>query len=276
MPHSPSSAHSPAGATGGDWPAHLGRLLTDSSLLTALVDAQGTFLFQNPALRAHTEATEPAAGALPELFTAWSRDKLLEAGLPTAQQWGLWEGGLTLRSHQPPATVHATLVGETRRKGRQQPDDAKGPGRGSEAAILALLIPHQGSLGYRGGRSDDTPDLSGHLAIPLQQETRLLDPADITHLEAHGAYTQLFLSHQALLTSLRLSWFEATLPDVFVRTHRGYVANIQRVDALVRHDGHLHLRMDSPAAPEVPVSRRREPHIRGILNTAQQVRGPGD
>lgn len=246
-----------------EWCQRMGGLLAASPLLTALVDDGGGFLFRNAALREQAEAVDPPADSLPALFTPWSRDKLGSAALPTARRWGLWEGSLTLRGAGHPLPVHATLVG----------------GAGAEAAeagtVLALLMPHPG--GHSGsGAEADTADLSGQLAIPLHQETRLLDPAAITHLEAHGAYTQVFLPHKALLTSLRLSWFEDSLPDAFVRTHRGYLVNMRRVVALVRHDGHLHLRLDGPAAPEVPVSRRREPHIRRILETAQQVRSAGD
>jgi hypothetical protein len=255
----PSPEQAPA------WCERMGELLAASHLLTALVDEHGAFLFRNAALREHTDAGDPPAESLPALFTPWSRDKLESAALPTAQRWGLWEGPLTLDGARHPLPVHATLVG------------GAGADPVAQGTVLALLMPHShGSHGNGAEGGTDTADLSGQLAIPLHQETRLLHPASITHLEAHGAYTQVFLPHKALLTSLRLSWFEDSLPDSFVRTHRGYLVNMQRVESLVRHDGHLFLRLDAPAAPEVPVSRRREAHIRDILDTAQQVRGSGE
>lgn len=241
------------------WRERMGAQLADSHLLTALVDPEGDFLFCNPALRSHAEAMDLPVGSFFDLFTPWSQDKLRDAALPAARQWGLWEGGLSLAGSPHRTTVRATLVG-----GSADPD--------GEGAVLALLAPHFGPGTGEGGSAPETPDLYDYLAIPLHQETRLLAPADITHLEAHGAYTQIFLTHQALLTSLRLSWLEASLPDVFVRTHRGYLVNMRRVDALVRQDGHLFMRLDSPACPKVPVSRRRESHVRSILETAHQVR----
>ncbi|MFA9461946.1 LytTR family DNA-binding domain-containing protein [Thiohalorhabdus sp. Cl-TMA] len=232
-------------------------LLSSSHMLVALLDEAGKLLFTNPALRAQIRQAPETVATFPDLFTAWSRDKVLESGLPMAREQGLWEGGLTLcRSHRSPA-VHAILVGPP------SPDEGD--------TILALLVPHFGIVANGSDIGTDMPDFSARLAVPLYHETRFLDPEEIGYLEAHGSYTQIFLSGQTLLTSLSLSSFGQALPDSFMRVHRSFVVNLQRVHALVRRDGHLFLKLDDSAAHEVPVSRRRERQLRLVLDTARQV-----
>jgi len=194
--------------------------------------------------------------AFPDLFTGWSRAKVRDAALPAVRRMGLWEGGLTLRqSHRCP-TVHATLTGS--------PD----PG---DDTFLAMLMPHFATAGPGAEEGQDLPDLSARVAVPLYHETRFLDPATITHLEAQGSYTQVFQDDQALLTSLPLSSFARALPDAFLRVHRSFLVNVHRVRSLVRRENRLFLRLEGDPAAEVPVSRRREARVRAVVDTAQQV-----
>ena len=240
----------------GAWGAQILSTLEASPLLVALVDGEGHLLHANAALRTElAQAPEPVA-AFSDLFTGWSRAKVQEAALPAARRLGLWEGGLTLRQthHCPP--VHATLAGS--------------PAQG-EDTLLALLMPHFGQAGQGAENGQDMPDLSNRVAVPLYHETRFLDPDAITHLEAHGSYTQVYQDGQALLTSLPLSSFARTLPDAFLRVHRSFLVNVHRVRSLVRRENRLFLRLESGADPEVPVSRRREARVRAIVDTARQV-----
>jgi DNA-binding LytR/AlgR family response regulator len=109
------------------------------------------------------------------------------------------------------------------------------------------------------------------VAVPLYHETRFLEPGAITHLEAQGSYTQVYLEGQTLLTSLPLSSFARALPDAFLRVHRSFLVNVHRVRSLVRRENRLFLRLEGETTAEVPVSRRREARVRAVVDTAQQV-----
>ncbi|HKL77331.1 MAG TPA: LytTR family DNA-binding domain-containing protein [Gammaproteobacteria bacterium] len=232
-------------------------LLEGSHLLVALVDEGGGLHHANAALQEQlTRAAAPVA-EFADLFTLWSRTKVADAALPAARRIGLWEGGLTLAQTDRAVAVHTTLVGA--------------PGDQADNAVLALLMPHAGTSGLPAGESGDTPDLSGRLAVPLAQETRFLDLNGITHLEAHGSYTQVYAGERALLTSQPLANFAQALPDAFVRTHRSYLVNIHQVRSVIRRENRMFLRVADTAATEVPVSRRREAQVRAVLDTAQQV-----
>jgi hypothetical protein len=239
-----------------EWGAQILAMLEASTLLVALVDGEGRLLHANPALRAELGQAPEPVDAFPDLFTGWSRAKVRESALPAVRRMGLWEGGLTLRqSHQCP-TVHATLTGS--------PD----PG---DDTFLALLMPQFGTAGPGSEDGKDLPDLSSRVAVPLYHETRFLEPATITHLEAQGSYTQVYLEGQTLLTSLPLSSFARALPDAFLRVHRSFLVNVHRVRALVRRENRLFLQLEGDTAAEIPVSRRREARVRAVVDTAQQV-----
>ncbi|SCX83577.1 LytR/AlgR family response regulator transcription factor [Thiohalorhabdus denitrificans] len=235
------------------------RFLEQGGLLVALADAEGALQHLNPALHRRVAALDPPPEHLADLFCPWSRARIREESLPAVLEEGLWEGGVSMRQPDRDLVVRLTLVT------RRAPTGDR---------LLALMVPHFGTTEAEAGTAEDGPDLSSRLAVPLYQETRFLDPAAIGYLEAHGPYTQIFLDSARLMTSTPLSSFPSALPDSFLRTHRSYIVNMDRVQALLRRENRLLLRLDTPDAPAIPVSRRREPRVRRVLDTAHRVTPP--
>ncbi|MFP4561399.1 MAG: LytR/AlgR family response regulator transcription factor [Thiohalorhabdus sp.] len=249
---------------GSGWEGTLGQevagFLEQGGLLVALTDDTGALLHLNPALRRRVAALETPPENLADLFRPWSRAQVREESLPAALGEGLWEGGASMRQPDRDLVVRLILIARETQTGRR---------------LLALMVPHFGTTEAETGINQKGPDLSCRLAVPLYQETRFLDPAAIGYLEAHGPYTQIYMDSARLMTSTPLSSFLSALPDSFLRTHRSYIVNMDRVQALLRRDNRLLLRLDTPDAPAIPVSRRREPRIRRVLDTARRVSPTG-
>lgn len=66
-----------------------------------------------------------------------------------------------------------------------------------------------------------------------------VDFADLLYCEATGNYVSFQLPEQKILTRMTLSEAEKLLPSYFIRTHRSFLANINRIIKAERHQLHL-------------------------------------
>jgi DNA-binding LytR/AlgR family response regulator len=83
---------------------------------------------------------------------------------------------------------------------------------------------------------------------------------DIFYCQASGDYVEIYLQSKELLFSGSLKSMTEQLPNIFIRVHRSYVVNIDKVKSLKRdgENGYLILSNDA----QVPVSRRMMPQVR--------------
>mgnify|MGYP003648070421 CR=1 FL=1 len=83
---------------------------------------------------------------------------------------------------------------------------------------------------------------------------------DIFYCQASGDYVEIYLQSRELLFSGSLKSMAEQLPTIFVRVHRSYVVNIDKVISLKRdgENGYLVLSNDA----QIPVSRRMMPQVR--------------
>ena len=95
--------------------------------------------------------------------------------------------------------------------------------------------------------------------------TRLVPRSSIRYLKARGDYIRIVADDGRFLLRGRISEIERRwAPFGFVRTHRGYVANLRRaVEIRPRLNGTATLVF--PDGDEVPVARRKLGELRRLL-----------
>lgn len=95
---------------------------------------------------------------------------------------------------------------------------------------------------------------------------RAVDAADVYYLEAEGDDTRVRLRSRHVLTDVRrLAELEEVLPDApFVRIHRSYLVNVDRILELRRRDGGRgwEVAMEPPVNAVLPVSEDRLAELR--------------
>lgn len=103
------------------------------------------------------------------------------------------------------------------------------------------------------------------LALTVQGEVRLVDPADVTHALFDGALVTVYTSEQSYLTDFSLQELQRKLPaDIFERVHRRALLNLSAVDRLqpLPTGGYTAVTM---AGAEVPISRSAARELRKRL-----------
>ncbi len=96
--------------------------------------------------------------------------------------------------------------------------------------------------------------------------TRLLPRASILYIEAQGDYVRIVADSGRFLLRGRISDIEHRWRGFgFVRTHRGYIANLRRaVEVRPRLNGSAGLVF--PAGDEIPIARRKANELRRLLS----------
>lgn len=96
-------------------------------------------------------------------------------------------------------------------------------------------------LAYRKTQGDvpapeATPRDREYISIKADYKTTLVRISDIVYLESEGEYVRLHLDDRSTITTLfRLKNMEAALPsEMFMRVHRSYIVNLQRIRSYVK------------------------------------------
>lgn len=99
------------------------------------------------------------------------------------------------------------------------------------------------------------------IAVPCGNKLIFLDTANLLYIKAEGAYSEVFCTNGTKnLVSRNLKNFEdiLCLDNGFVRTHRSYIVNFEKVIAYNKSDGGI-LELENGA--QIPVSAERVPFI---------------
>ncbi len=102
------------------------------------------------------------------------------------------------------------------------------------------------------------------IVINSQNETVYLDPQKIVRLEADNNYTNVVLvDGRKILSSKTLKDYENILsPDIFFRTHKTTIVNINHIDRFVKTEGGYVVMTDNK---QVIVSREKRHELLAIL-----------
>ena len=101
------------------------------------------------------------------------------------------------------------------------------------------------------------------LSATCKGRVSLIDPEDVLYVVAEGRYASLVTPEKTWPTNYSLQEVEERLdPEQFVRTHRAYIVNLDKVkEVLPWFNGTYKIIIDSQRADEIPVSRT---HVRGL------------
>ena len=95
------------------------------------------------------------------------------------------------------------------------------------------------------------------IALPVTEGILFVESEEISHLEAEGAYTQVYLANGSkVLVSKHLKQLESLLDHpTFFRTHRSHLINLNRVRRFIRREGG-YIEMDDGST--VPLAKNRK------------------
>ena len=103
-------------------------------------------------------------------------------------------------------------------------------------------------------------------AIDSIQGVKLIDQKDIVYIDAVHNYTYLHCDDDKYLSRFTLTDLEDKLADFFVRTHRSYIINLDRVGSVFSPaPSSYRIRMSDEAKTELPVSRRKIKSLKARL-----------
>ena len=104
------------------------------------------------------------------------------------------------------------------------------------------------------------------LAISHQKGIKMISTDEIIFLEAEGNYTTFHLSAgRTFIDTRTIKTYEQMLPaKQFLRTHRSYMVNLDKVDQLLRDNGNW---LSMKNGDKVPVSRQRLSAVLTALST---------
>jgi two-component system LytT family response regulator len=103
------------------------------------------------------------------------------------------------------------------------------------------------------------PKKQSFIAVQHLGRSRLLNIADITHLEGVGNYTFIFTANGRYLLSKTLKKVHNTLDANFIRAHKSYIVNRAHIKAFWVNFILLN------CGQNIPVARRRIAEIREAL-----------
>lgn len=97
-------------------------------------------------------------------------------------------------------------------------------------------------------------DSRDHLFLKTDQKFERVNFEDILWLEAMENYVRVVSKDGKLLTLMTLSNMESLLPDQFMRVHKTYIVNLNKVQAI--EGGMLHI-----GGHKIPVSRQKRKEV---------------
>ena len=104
------------------------------------------------------------------------------------------------------------------------------------------------------------------ITLPYSKGFKFITIADIIYCESESNYTVLHIvNEQKFTVSKTLGDIEEMLPlSMFLRVHRGFLVNTQKIKELIKSDGG-YLVMENNA--EIPVSRNKKDEVNENLKT---------
>lgn len=237
----------PGGDMEGGFSEAFRQTLEGTPIGVALLDPPDTIRYANPALYELAPDARPATG-FQDLLAPWARRRLADEARPAACRTGHWHG-------------EVALEGDAYSLCRLHLIAAWSPQGPNDTPWIAMI---HGS--EEKPANPDIPTAPRRLSIPMQEETRLLDPEEIHLLEADRHYTHIHASNGSLLASQPLATFQRQLADQpFIRTHRSFLVNLHQVRSLRRDGGSCYLYLDGLPDRPIPVSRRRLARVEELL-----------
>jgi DNA-binding LytR/AlgR family response regulator len=93
-----------------------------------------------------------------------------------------------------------------------------------------------------------------------------VDIDSICYIKAENMYTRIFCHESDHLCPVSIGKLEELLPrEVFIRTHKSYIINIDCINRLKRNENNYHLLIRRKKDITIPISRRKSKEILDLL-----------
>ena len=110
-----------------------------------------------------------------------------------------------------------------------------------------------------------SPQQSQRIVVKTGGRIRIIPVDEVHYLEASDDYVKIHTSDGAFLKNKTMGHFEQVLDaGQFVRTHRSYIVNVQRITRLDAHEKESWLALLTTGA-RVPVSKSGYSKLKGVL-----------
>jgi two-component system LytT family response regulator len=97
------------------------------------------------------------------------------------------------------------------------------------------------------------------LVLPVGNKLEFIQLNDIIYLKSDNNYTTFYIADsKEILVSKPIKEYQSILNDQFIQTHQSYMANINKIKALVKGDG-AYLVMNNGS--NIPISRNRKEEV---------------
>ncbi|MCW2120268.1 LytR/AlgR family response regulator transcription factor [Flavobacterium sp. 7A] len=108
------------------------------------------------------------------------------------------------------------------------------------------------------------------ISINSVQKIELIKTEDISHFEADGRYTNVYLTNGvSKMASKNLGEFQKLLnPDIFCRIHHKFIINMNNVLNILKSDGYY---CEMTNNKNIPVSKRKLENLNSILNLGKTL-----
>ena len=109
------------------------------------------------------------------------------------------------------------------------------------------------------------PEQSQRIVVKTAGKIKIIPVADIHYLEAADDYVKIFTAEGAFLKNKTLGYFEKALDaKLFVRTHRSYMINVQRLTRIEPYEKESYMGILKSSA-QVPVSKSGYQKLKAVL-----------
>jgi two-component system LytT family response regulator len=104
------------------------------------------------------------------------------------------------------------------------------------------------------------------LPILIGKDIGFVDVRDIYYIKADNIYSKIYCFESDHLCPIPIGKLEELLPrEVFIRTHKSYIINIDCINRLKRNENTYHLLIRNKKIVTIPISRRKSKEILDIL-----------
>lgn len=84
--------------------------------------------------------------------------------------------------------------------------------------------------------SETTKEEKEHVFININKKYHKLNYDDILYIDSLKDYIRIHTNKQSYITKEKISEFEKSLPTFFLRSHRSYIVNTQKITAYTKQD----------------------------------------
>ena len=109
------------------------------------------------------------------------------------------------------------------------------------------------------------PGQGERIVVKTGGKIKIIPTAAVHFLEAADDYVKIHTSDGSFLKNKTMGFFEHALPsDLFVRTHRSYIVNVQEINRIDPYEKESHLAILKSGA-RIPVSKNGYGKLRAVL-----------